>query len=472
MSTNHTLISMTTKINPLAFFNHFSFCSFYEEKMKHKKGGGLDRLTPVKFYHRYVDEFEDIAKRCCNGTYEFSPYREKLILKGREKFPRMLSVPSMRDRMVLGELNLYLQNVFPEAVNHDVPNKYINDVADFLAERSSETIYFFKTDIKGFFDNIHLNTLYGKLETRIEAPILQLVKAAIETVTIASDSPKTVIRRQERKNGIPQGLAISNILAYISMLDFDESIKVMCDTNTVYKRYVDDILILSTSRIDASFVDKFKNELNLQCVSLELSSDKTQYGVVGNAAFDYLGYMIKSVRTISVRNKNVQSYLNRISRLIARYKTQKTNKNLRPRFICQDKEFDDYYVSLINQKLAGVKISHHLFGWLPYFQAMTDIHQLYEIDTVVHRKFMKGLDIASRIKSLPKVYWDIKKNAGKHTLMDYDALTDIADIQNYLLSKGLIDEDVKYDDEDIMIKYMVHLDRLKKDAMISIGTTS
>lgn len=302
--------------------------------------------------------------------------------------------------------------------------------------------------------------------------MLQLVKAAIETVTVASDSPKTVIRRQERKNGIPQGLAISNILAYISMLDFDESIKAMCDTNTVYKRYVDDILILSTSTIDASFVDKFKNELNLQCVSLELSPDKTQYGVVGNAAFDYLGYMIKSVRTISVRNKNVQSYLNRISRLIARYKTQKINKNLRPRFICQDKEFDDYYVSLINQKLTGVKISHHLFGWLPYFQAMTDIRQLYEIDTVVHRKFMKGLDIASQIKSLPKVYWDIKKNAGKHTLMDYDALTDIADIRNYLLSKGLIDEDVKYDDEDIMIKYMVHLDRLRKDAMISIGTTS
>ena len=56
--------------------------------------------------------------------------------------------------------------------------------------------------------------------------------------------------------------------------------------------------------------------------------------------------------------------------------------------------------------------------------------------------------------------------------MVYDALTDIADIRNYLLSKGLIDEDVKYDDKDIMIKYMVHLDRLKKDAMISIGTTS
>lgn len=189
---------MINKINPHTFFNSSSFSSFYEEKMKHKKGGGLDGLTPAKFLHRYVDELENIAERCRKGTYEFSPYREKLILKGCEKFPRMLSVPSMRDRMVLGELNLYLQKVFPEAVNHDVPNKYINDVADFLAEHSSETIYFLKTDIKGFFDNIHLNMLYGKLETRIEAPMLQLVKAAIETVTVASDSPKTAIRRLER----------------------------------------------------------------------------------------------------------------------------------------------------------------------------------------------------------------------------------------------------------------------------------
>lgn len=46
------------------------------------------------------------------------------------------------------------------------------------------------------------------------------------------------------------------------MLDFDESIKAICNTNTIYKRYVDDILILRTSLIDASFVEKFKKELN------------------------------------------------------------------------------------------------------------------------------------------------------------------------------------------------------------------
>lgn len=74
----------------------------------------------------------------------------------------MLSVPSMRDRMVLGALNKYLQDTFPEAVNHEVPNLYIKEVSDFLAEHSKDKLYFLKTDIKGFYDNIDLNTLYEK----------------------------------------------------------------------------------------------------------------------------------------------------------------------------------------------------------------------------------------------------------------------------------------------------------------------
>lgn len=43
------------------------------------------------------------------------------------------------------------------------------------------------------------------------------------------------------------------------------------------------------------------------------------------------------------------------------------------RFIAEDKELDEYYIALINQKLAGIKVANHLFGWIAYFQAMTDI---------------------------------------------------------------------------------------------------
>lgn len=457
--------------NPVWFFNAAQFLDYYDKKMKSKKGGGRDGLTPETFFKHYVKDFGIIAKRCLEGTYNFSPYNEKLVLKGRAKYPRVLSIPSMRDRLVLGVLNQYLQEVFPTAVNHEVPNQYIKELSDFLAEHSSEKIYFLKTDIKSFYDSIDLNSLYAKLEKDIEPHILQLLMSAIDTITVSTDSSKISIRRKPRLMGLPQGLAISNILASISMMDFDKSIMKRCGTNAIYKRYVDDILILSTSPIDAFFVDELKCELIIQSVSLRLSVDKTQFGVVGVDSCDYIGYVIQSPHSVSIRKKNVQNYLNRMSRLITRYKNMKEKSCLRPRFIREDKDLDEYYVSIINRKLTGFKVSKHLFGWLPYFQAMTDIDLLYEIDAVIHRKFMKGVAIESSICHLPEVYWDIKKHAGKNKLMDYDVLTNISDIRDYLLKQGLIDKDHTYEDDEIKRIYYVHLDYLKKDARMSIGTT-
>ncbi len=457
--------------NPVWFFNAAHFLDYYDKKMKSKKGGGRDGLTPETFFKHYVKDFGIIAKRCLEGTYNFSPYNEKLVLKGRAKYPRVLSIPSMRDRLVLGVLNQYLQEVFPTAVNHEVPNQYIKELSDFLAEHSSEKIYFLKTDIKSFYDSIDLNSLYAKLEKDIEPHILQLLMSAIDTITVSTDSSKISIRRKPRLMGLPQGLAISNILASISMMDFDKSIMKRCGTNAIYKRYVDDILILSTSPIDAFFVDELKCELIIQSVSLRLSVDKTQFGVVGVDSCDYIGYVIQSPHSVSIRKKNVQNYLNRMSRLITRYKNMKEKSCLRPRFIREDKDLDEYYVSIINRKLTGFKVSKHLFGWLPYFQAMTDINLLYEIDAVIHRKFMKGVAIESSICHLPEVYWDIKKHAGKNKLMDYDVLTNISDIRDYLLKQGLIDKDHTYEDDEIKRIYFVHLDNLKKDARMSIGTT-
>lgn len=457
--------------NPVWFFNAAQFLDYYDKKMKSKKGGGRDGLTPETFFKHYVKDFGIIAKRCLEGTYNFSPYNEKLVLKGRAKYPRVLSIPSMRDRLVLGVLNQYLQEVFPTAVNHEVPNQYIKELSDFLAEHSSEKIYFLKTDIKSFYDSIDLNSLYAKLEKDIEPHILQLLMSAIDTITVSTDSSKISIRRKPRLMGLPQGLAISNILASISMMDFDKSIMKRCGTNAIYKRYVDDILILSTSPIDAFFVDELKCELIIQSVSLRLSVDKTQFGVVGVDSCDYIGYVIQSPHSVSIRKKNVQNYLNRMSRLITRYKNMKEKSCLRPRFIREDKDLDEYYVSIINRKLTGFKVSKHLFGWLPYFQAMTDINLLYEIDAVIHRKFMKGVAIESSICHLPEVYWDIKKHAGKNKLMDYDVLTNISDIRDYLLKQGLIDKDHTYEDDEIKRIYYVHLDYLKKDARMSIGTT-
>ena len=91
---------------------------------------------------------------------------------------------------------------------------------------------------------------------------------------------------------------------------------------------------------------------------------------------------------------------------------------------------------------------------------------------MVHKKFLKGLDIENKIKHLPKVYWDIKKHAGKNMLKDFDALKEVGDMKAYLISKGLINSDFDYTDDEIQTRYWIHLEHLKKDAHMTVGTTS
>ena len=62
--------------------------------------------------------------------------------------------------------------------------------------------------------------------------------------------------------------------------------------------------------------------------------------------------------------------------LISQYGSQKSKSYHRPRFIAEDQELDDYYIALINQKMAGIKVANRLYGWIAYFQAMTDIYFL------------------------------------------------------------------------------------------------
>lgn len=95
-----------------------------------------------------------IIEKCKNQSYTFSPYREVLISKKRNKYPRCISIPTVRDRLVLGVLNEYLQNVFEEAINHETPSLLIQKVKLYLSLNKNKEIRFFKSDFYQFYDNI------------------------------------------------------------------------------------------------------------------------------------------------------------------------------------------------------------------------------------------------------------------------------------------------------------------------------
>lgn len=455
------------------FFSPAYLTDYFNKHLKGKKGGGRDGLTPMTYWSQFSDELPIVAKRCKEGTYRFSPYKEKLVLKGRDKFPRVLSIPSVRDRLVLGVLNDYLQEKFPEAVNHMVPNSYISDASSFLAEHFGKPVFCFKTDFHQFYDSLNRRRLMAILAKRLDKNMLRLVETAITTPTVAC---KEQIKKKETGNkGVPQGLAISNILAGIYMLDFDKYFSGDYSPVMFYRRYVDDILILDPY-LPSQFREEFENEMDMFQLDFKLSCKKTALVEVGKSDIDYIGYLIKDTHKVSVRQKNIQSYLNRIAKLVALYKAQKDNFSLRPPFISEDEKFDTYYRDRINELIAGFKSNNHLYGWLPYFQSLTDISLLYTLDSVIQRKFLNddriSDDFRKKIYRVPNVYWDIKHHSGSTYLEDYDNIKSIDGMQRLLVKRGRISESHHYQDDDIRTMYFIYLETKKKFAQCTVGQTS
>lgn len=453
---------------PDDFFNENYLKDYFNRNIMKKKGGGRDHLSPDKFLARYGSDFKVIADKCLNGSYRFSYYNEKLLLKSRSRYPRVLSIPSIRDRLVLGVLNDYLSTVFSDCVNHDVPNSLMSKVITKMNEIEGE-IAFLRTDFHDFYGTIYIKMLLNMLSSRItDESIKMLIYKAITTPTISGHKPYKIVGKP--KIGIPQGLAISNILASIYMLSFDKEFGQK--SADLYIRYVDDILFLNPK--PSTIKTRMLKEINKRNLRLRLAPEKCKMGIVGKDKLDFIGYVITDKEHVFIRERNVTNFLTRVASMVTRCKEGLDNPYMRPQFIKEDKEFMAYYVAELNQLISGFKYGRHLYGWLPYFQAITDVSSLYGMDRIIKNKLLQLLPpgISSCINSLVDTYYAIHRQSGGTLVKDYDALETIVDKKQLLAKKGRIDINRPYTDEQINQLFNSYMDFIKNRSEQNIGVTS
>lgn len=453
---------------PSEYFNENYLRDYFNRNILKKKGGGRDKLTPDKFLKIYSKDFEEIAEQCLNGTYNFSYYNEKLVLKSRKKYPRVISIPSIRDRLVLGVLNDYLSTVFGDCIDHQVPNSLMSKIITTMNETEGE-ISFLRTDFHDFYGTIYIKMLINMLSSRItDENVKMLIYKAITTPTISGHKPRNTVRRP--KYGIPQGLAISNILASIYMLSFD---KEFGNQNAdLYIRYVDDILFLNPK--SPSLKLRMLKEIKMRNLRLRLSTDKCKSGIVGKDSLDFIGYVISDKNHVFIRERNVTNFLSRVAAMASRCKEGIDNEYKRPQFIKETQTFIDYYVENFNQLISGFKYGRHLYGWLPYFQAITDVSSLYGMDRVIKNHILKKLptDISSQINSLVDTYYAIRREGGGSMVKDYDSLRTTAEKMMLLKRMGRIDPSKSYSDKEIEQHFNSYMDFIKNRSEQNIGTTS
>lgn len=429
----------------LSFFTEERITIEFEKYILNSHSIGIDKLTPANFVKLYPNYASYLHEKITSGTYRFSPYLEKLVLKGRNKKPRMLSIPCIRDKIILSCLNRYLQSIYYLCVNRKLPNMRIRELNYHIQNIHHGLLI--KLDIKNFFGSLDHSILEEKLNL-CSCYAKQLIISAITQITIPQNTPQSQYENFSQPTGIPQGLSISNILAEIYVSDFDNKINSMA---VYYDRYVDDIIAILETK--STFIEDA--ESSLKAIKLSLNDEKQQI-----AAFDsefsppvtYLGYTIHN-KKISPKKESFERYLRSLTKIFSlysknKYRAQKNNK---------EKIFFNIFIDDLNTKIAGAIYNNKRYGWVFYFSALTDLQYLFKIDAYIEQNIKKlNIEYPGKIKKCTTAFFKIKSGSERSYAKKFD-IEDPNEMREVLVSREIIRPGESLDEDEIISRYKAYV---------------
>lgn len=376
-------------------FNEQRLTEIFENHIISSTTRGLDGQTPAALMTNHPNFIERISDRLTTReTHPFSPYRQVLKSKGANKPPRIISVPSVADRLVLKAIGLYLSDLLPEQ-RPEIPQKKVARIKREM-ETDNGFDYFLKLDIENFYPSIPHDRLRHQLQTLGADPfIVDLIMSALRVQT-RPPGRKPNLAPPGLTCGVPQGLSISNILAEIYMSTIDAQIRNI--PSVWYERYVDDIIILCNVMNNQLVEDVSIGKLRRMGLTAHKTDDisKRDSGELSKG-FTFLGYLFKGT-TVSVRQSSIDSLYSALSRVFTQYKY--ALKKRKP-YIRKDKwdlNCKTILVWRLNLHIEGCILNSQRRGWVNYFSQLTDLSILGRLDSFVSRQ-LGSLDINNDFRS-------------------------------------------------------------------------
>lgn len=443
--------------------------NIFKNKVSLRFTRGIDGISIPYFIKNESQNIEIISRKIKSSNFHFSPYLEKLINKGRSKRPRIISIPTIKDRIVLYALKDILHHFFPECVQRKLPNEYVRDMKDFYEHSAFIDLCYYKADIKAFYDTIDQKILIEKLQTRIEdRRLIELIKNAIKNPTVPRNYERDNKYKYFSHIGVPQGLSISNILANIFMEDFDSKLRLKCK----YYRYVDDILIFNHNH-PSNCLKKY-SEILLNQIGLELNEKKT-FCKQNKNSFEYLGYYF-DIPKVSVRRSTIQRFVNNLASMFINFKNDFSKPQ--KEWITKDVQ-KNLFIDAVNERLTGAISENRRYGWLFYFLEINDHEVLHKIDSITKTYFSR-LEMFDKVppktlKSISKAYYRAKYSPLDGYIHNYNMYETSEQKVKYLIDKGLIDPNDRtktYTEVQILIMFNKHKNMMLSSLDLDIGTIS
>lgn len=276
------------------------------------KSRGIDDISIQQFFDPLTREknIQLLIKSLTNHTFSFSKLKGIPIKKENSDKDRLITAPSVQDRIVHKALLATLNPVLYPYINTGASyagvkeNIFKKDKEGFNTKKAIEKLiqhvsdgrlWVLKADIEKFFDRVPKDKLLEKINgfTSPDDSLSKLIKSIIYfqigNINQLEKNPRIDIPVPEI--GISQGSALSPLFANAYLEDFDRA--VIKNFGDILIRYVDDVLLFAKTEDDIKVIKVFI-EAYLEGKGLNLSrkEEKTYISNIKGKGIEFLGLRI------------------------------------------------------------------------------------------------------------------------------------------------------------------------------------
>jgi RNA-directed DNA polymerase len=261
---------------------------------------GSDGVTFEAIEADGVETFlQQLQDALVTRTYRPMRLRHKAIPKENGKGVRVLSIPTIRDRVVQGAFKLILEPIFEADFQPGSYGYRPKRSAQDAVLRVAEAIVKYKTrvidvDLQAYFDNIRHHLLLAHVAQRVKDPeVLHVLKLVLHA---------------SGKKGVAQGGVLSPLLSNLYLTTVDRMLERAKEvarrgsyTYLEYARFADDLVILVDAYPQHDWllkaVDKRLRE-ELATLQVAINEEKSRLVDLAHGEhFSFLGFDFRRVRS-------------------------------------------------------------------------------------------------------------------------------------------------------------------------------
>jgi RNA-directed DNA polymerase len=261
---------------------------------------GIDGITFDVIEESGVESFlKQIQDELVHNTYQPMTVRKKEIPKDGGNKVRVLSIPTIRDRVVQGALKLILEPIFEADFQSGSygyrPKRSAHEAVDRVAEAIVQGLTrIIDLDLQAYFDSVQHSLLLEKVAGRVQdRSVMKLLK---------------MILKSTGTKGVPQGGVISPMLSNLYLTEVDRMLEKAIATtrrgkylNVQYSRFADDMVVLIDSRPRHAWllgaVEKRLRE-ELAKLRVEINEEKSRkVDLSKGESFGFLGFEYRRIRS-------------------------------------------------------------------------------------------------------------------------------------------------------------------------------